>query len=172
LNAKTLRHWGMSHSHLACSPTSMSQSMKDAERLCQTKGGRLTPIRRQVLRLLLEADRPAKAYDLLGQMTGDATAKPPTVYRALEFLMDMGLAHRIESLNAFVACGHWGHGHSAVFLICETCGWSGEMHADQSIKKLSQEIAAVGFTMRAAIMEIRGLCEGCGQRAARKKLNA
>ena len=129
----------------------------------------MTPLRREVLKLLLESGRPAKAYDLMGQMKGDSAAKPPTVYRALEFLMDMGLAHRIESLNAFVACGHWHHGHSAVFLICEKCGWSGEMHADQSMKKLAQEIAAVGFSMRASVMEIRGLCERCAAREARRK---
>lgn len=156
----------MTTPHLACSPSKAAESLRDAERICQERGGNLTPLRRQVLKLLLESHGPAKAYDLLDQMKGESAAKPPTVYRALEFLMDMGLAHRIESLNAFVACGHWGHGHSAVFLICESCGWSGEMHADQSIKKLGQEIAAVGFTMRSAVIEIKGACERCAARAS------
>ncbi len=162
----------MRATHLACSPVNVAESLKEAERLCSERGGRLTPLRRQVLKLLLESHGAAKAYDLLGDLEGDSSAKPPTVYRALEFLMDMGLAHRIESLNAFVACGHWGHGHSAVFLICDTCGWSGEMHADQSVKKLAQEIAAVGFQMRSSVMEIRGICERCPERKSRKKPNA
>lgn len=158
----------MSHSHLSCSPATIAESLRDAERICVKRGGRLTSARKEVLTLLLQADGPAKAYDLMAQIKGNGPAKPPTIYRALDFLMDMGLAHRIESLNAFVACGHWGHGHSAVFLICETCGWSGEMHADQSVKKLTQEVAAVGFEVRSSVIEIRGQCGQCVSRDAKK----
>ena len=77
----------------------------------------------------------------------------------------MGLAHRIESLNAFVACGHWDHGHAAVFLICDNCGSAGELHPDDGLSALKREIAEVGFKMRNAIVEIRGLCATCAAAA-------
>ncbi len=151
----------MTHAHLACAPHAVADSLKQAERLCEQRGGRLTPLRRKVLTLLLESHGPAKAYDLLEQLGEDGAAKPPSVYRSLDFLLEMGLAHRIESLNAFVACGHWSHGHAAVFLICEKCGSAAELHADESLRKLSAEVASVHFKMRSAVMEIRGLCEAC-----------
>ena len=151
----------MSHSHLACSPHGVAESLREAETLCQQRGGNLTPLRRKVLQLLLEAEGPAKAYDLLQQLGDDGAAKPPTVYRSLDFLLEMGLAHRIESLNAFVACGHWKHGHAAVFLICDNCGSAGELHASDSVKKLTQDVESVKFKMRSAVIEVRGLCADC-----------
>lgn len=150
------------HAHLACAPHSLADSLKEAEALCDARGGRMTPLRKKVLTLLLESDGPAKAYDLLSLMGDDGeAAKPPSVYRSLDFLLEMGLAHRIESLNAFVACGHWKHGHAAVFLICDKCGMAGELHAGDSVKKLTQEVEGVNFKMRNAVIEIRGLCEKC-----------
>ncbi len=151
----------MVHAHLACAPLALSDSLKEAEILCEERGGRLTPLRKKVLTLLLESGGPAKAYDLLEQLGDDGAAKPPSVYRSLDFLLDMGLAHKIESLNAFVACGHWKHGHAAVFLICDKCGTAGELHAHDSVKKLSQEVESVKFQMRSAVIEIRGLCRKC-----------
>src|SRR5579871_4177365 len=103
----------MNAPHLACSPETVAESLKQAEKLIEQRGGRLTPLRRKVLTLLLESHGPAKAYDLLQQLGDDGAAKPPSVYRSLDFLLEMGLAHRIESLNAFIACGHWDHGHAA-----------------------------------------------------------
>ncbi len=151
----------MSDSHLACAPHAVADSLRQAEKLCEQRGGRLTPLRRRVLTLLLESEGPAKAYDLLGQLGEDGAAKPPSVYRSLDFLLEMGLAHRIESLNAFVACGHWGHGHAAVFLICDACGSAGELHAGDSAKKLTQEVEATKFKLRSAVIEVRGLCPNC-----------
>ncbi|MFT3725027.1 MAG: transcriptional repressor [Hyphomonadaceae bacterium] len=151
----------MVHAHLACAPESLNDSLREAETLCEERGGRLTPLRKRVLTLLLESGGPAKAYDLLEQLGDDGAAKPPSVYRSLDFLLDMGLAHKIESLNAFVACGHWKHGHAAVFLICDKCGTAGELHAHDSVKKLSQEVESVKFQMRSAVIEIRGLCRDC-----------
>jgi Fur family zinc uptake transcriptional regulator len=151
----------MSQPHLACAPEGVAESLREAETLCEQRGGKLTPLRRKVLKLLLESEAPAKAYDLLGQLGDEGSAKPPSVYRSLDFLLGMGLAHRIESLNAFVACGHWKHGHAAVFLICDSCGSAGEMHAGDSVKKLSAEVEGVKFKMRSAVIEVRGLCEDC-----------
>jgi len=149
------------HPHLACSPVAVAESLRQAETLCEQRGGRLTPLRKKVLTLLLESDGPAKAYDLLTLIADDGSAKPPSVYRSLDFLLEMGLAHRIESLNAFVPCGHWHHGHAAVFLICDSCGSAGEMHAGDSVRKLATEVEAMKFKMRSAVIEIRGLCEAC-----------
>ncbi|HOY78322.1 MAG TPA: transcriptional repressor, partial [Hyphomonadaceae bacterium] len=120
-----------------------------------------TPLRKMVLTFLLEADRPIKAYDMLQKLRDDRSANPPTIYRTLEFLIETGLAHRIESLNAYVACGHWDHGHAAVFLLCEGCGSAGELHAGEAYKKLAQEVSGVNFKMRSAVIEVRGLCQAC-----------
>lgn len=159
--AADIGEMAQAHPHLACAPETVADSLKQAEALCEQRGGKLTPLRRKVLTLLLESDGPAKAYDLLDQMGENGAAKPPSVYRSLDFLLEMGLAHRIESLNAFVPCGHWDHGHAAVFLICQNCGSAGEMHAGDSVKKLGNEVAEVGFKMRSAVIEIRGLCADC-----------
>ncbi len=151
----------MAHAHLACSTQNLPVSLQEAETLCEQRGGRLTPLRKKVLQLLLESEGPSKAYDLLEHLGEDGAAKPPPVYRSLDFLLEMGLAHKIESLNAYVACGHWKHGHAAVFLICDKCGMAGELHANDSVKKLTQEVEGVNFKMRNAVIEIRGLCEKC-----------
>lgn len=152
---------GMVQAHLACAPEHLGESLREAETLCEQRGGRLTPLRKKVLTLLLESHGPAKAYDLLEHLGEDGSAKPPSVYRSLDFLLEMGLAHKIESLNAFVACGHWKHGHAAVFLICDKCGTAGELHANDSVRKLTQEVESVKFQMRSAVIEIRGLCKAC-----------
>jgi Fur family zinc uptake transcriptional regulator len=148
--------------HPGLNGDSLGLELADAETRCQSTQERLTPPRRRVLELLLQSDTPLKAYDLIAAfgLKGES-AKPPTVYRALEFLERMGFANRIESLNAYVACGHWKHGHAAVFLICDKCGMAGELHANDSVKKLTQEVESVNFKMRSAVIEIRGLCEAC-----------
>ena len=151
----------MTASHLACAPTNIEDSLREAETLCERRGGRLTPLRRKVLTLLLESHGPAKAYDLLSHLGDDGAAKPPSVYRSLEFLLEMGLAHKIESLNAFIACGHWGHGHAAVFLICDQCGSTSELHAEKIMETLSREVSGTRFRMRSAVMEARGVCASC-----------
>ena len=129
--------------------------------MAQARGQKMTRIRRKVLRLLLESDEPAKAYDLLANLDGEGAAKPPTVYRALDFLQDVGLAHKIESLNAYVACGHTSHSHSAVFLICDTCGNAEELHAVKTSSALDDETDAAGFTLQRAVIEARGTCRVC-----------
>lgn len=155
----------MAHSHThantPCSPQEAEAFLVEAEALVQGKGQKLTPIRRKVLHLLLESDEPSKAYDLLANLDGEGSAKPPTIYRALDFLQDMGLAHKIESLNAYVACGHANHPHSAVFLICETCGGAEELHAVETSKAIASETQAAGFDVHNAVIEARGICRKC-----------
>lgn len=147
--------------HLACAPEQVAESLREAERLCARRGGQWTALREKVLRLLLESGRPTKAYVVLKQLRDNGAAKPPTVYRSLEFLIEMGLAHRIASLNAFIACGHPSHGHSPVFLICQNCGAAGELHARDSVNRLEHDIESVSFKMREAVIEVSGLCRAC-----------
>ena len=135
--------------------------LAEAEALVARKGQRMTRIRRKVLRLLLENEGPAKAYDLLANLDGEGAAKPPTIYRALDFLQETGLVHKIESLNAYVACGHTSHNHSAVFLICEVCQNAEELHAVATSQALRQETEAAGFQMTRAVIEVRGRCRRC-----------
>lgn len=157
----------MAHTHsdhranTPCSPQETDAFLAEAEDLVATKGQKLTPIRRKVLHLLLESEEPAKAYDLLANLDGEGAAKPPTVYRALDFLQEMGLAHKIESLNAYVACGHANHEHSAVFLICQTCGGAEELHATETSEALSKETNSAGFAIQNAVIEARGICRKC-----------
>lgn len=131
-----------------------------AEARCAAEQERLTPPRRRVLELLLGAEGPLKAYDLIAAY-GDAgePAKPPTVYRALEFLERLGFAHRIESLNAYVPCRMDAERHSAAFLICECCGAAEEFEPD-----FSAQLAAAGragYSVRSVTLEARGLCAEC-----------
>lgn len=149
------------HANTPCSPQETEAFLTEAEALVEKKGQKLTRIRRKVLHLLLESSEPAKAYDLLANLDGEGAAKPPTVYRALDFLQDMGLAHKIESLNAYVACGHASHAHSAVFIICDACGAAEELHAVETSKALADETSAAGFSVRSAVIEARGTCRNC-----------
>ncbi|HAE25832.1 MULTISPECIES: transcriptional repressor [Hyphomonas] len=154
-----------SHSHVhantPCSPQDVDAVLNEAETLVVRQGQRMTKIRRKVLRLLLESTEPAKAYDLLANLDGEGSAKPPTIYRALDFLQETGLAHKIESLNAYVACGHASHRHSAVFLICDKCHGAEELHAEATSQALKAETDAAGFKMSRAVVEVRGICRDC-----------
>ncbi len=151
----------MTDSHLDCAPTNTDDALREAEAVCEARGARLTRIRRKVLELLLENREPAKAYDLLQKLDGEGAAKPPTIYRALDFLLEMGLAHKIESLNAYVACGHWGHKHMAVFLICDNCHQISELHADKTHLALEEELKPTGFERTSSVIEVHGACAAC-----------
>ncbi|MEM7768443.1 MAG: transcriptional repressor [Pseudomonadota bacterium] len=150
-----------SQPNLPCAPADTRAFLAEAEALVTARGQRLTSIRRKVLELLFEAAAPSKAYDLLGKLDGEGSAKPPTIYRALDFLQAQGLAHKIESLNAYVACGHASHAHSALFLICEICGQAEELHSVATTAALREETAAAGFRLTRASVEARGLCRAC-----------
>ena len=149
------------HANTPCSPQDVDAFLEEAEAMAARRGQRMTKIRRKVLRLLLESEEPSKAYDLLANLDGEGAAKPPTIYRALDFLQEAGLAHKIESLNAYVACGHTSHKHSAAFLICEECGAAEELHAVATNEALRAETEAAGFRMRQAVIEARGVCRDC-----------
>lgn len=139
----------------------LRQLLAEAADLCRARGGKLTPLRERVLSVLLAAQRPVKAYDLIQNPEDGRSIKPPTIYRTLDFLVEMGLAHRIESLQAFFACGHWKHDHAAVFLICSSCGRVNELNARDSFAHLKMEAASVGFISRTTVIEVRGACDAC-----------
>lgn len=150
------------HEHHGLRGPALAHALEAAEARCGDSQERLTAPRRRVLELLLAADAPLKAYDLIAAY-GDRgePAKPPTVYRALEFLERLGFAHRIESLNAYVPCRIQG-GHVAAFLICDCCGEAAEFQPDLGPQLAA--IAAGGYQVRAVTLEARGLCAGCSGR--------
>jgi Fur family transcriptional regulator, zinc uptake regulator len=122
----------------------------------------LTDTRRKVFELVIKAGQPVGAYRLLEAMQDKGTrVMPPTVYRALNFLQGKGLVHRIESLNAFVACTQHEHEHEGQFLICSDCGKTEEL-ADESVSEMLREKASAhGFTLTQQTIELKGLCKEC-----------
>jgi Fur family zinc uptake transcriptional regulator len=152
-------------------------ALERAEVLCQRRGVQLTPLRRDVLRLVLEAEAPIGAYALLDQLKASrARAAPPTVYRALDFLLEQGLIHRLERLNAFMGCaealdGHahdhdHAHEHPHQFLICRGCGMTREISDHAVAEAIAAAAARGGFSAARATVEIEGFCTQCGEAAA------
>ena len=135
------------------------------ERACRERGLRLTPIRARVLGLIADAGRPLKAYDLLDQVRegeGPGAAAPPTVYRALDFLLANGFIHKLQSVNAFVACHHPNTAqHSVPFLICDRCHNAVELEDVHVVAALDARARALGFEPQAQTLEVHGLCAAC-----------
>lgn len=125
-------------------------------------GVRLTPVRRRVLEILLEAHRALGAYEVLQRLAAEGFGnQPPVAYRALEFLVENGLAHRIRRLNAFMACRHPGEDHSPAFLICRVCDAVAEAPAAPVRAALDRAAAGMGFTIERSNVEALGLCPTC-----------
>lgn len=150
------------HDHAHC----VADALTRADALCAARGARLTVLRRRVLELVWSSHRPRGAYAILedlSQQDGKATA-PLTVYRALEFLVEQGLVHRIESLNAYVGCAAPGATHSGQFLVCEGCGDAAEID-DPSIRSAIDAAAAGrGFRVQRPTVEVRGVCKDCQEK--------
>lgn len=147
------------HAHADC----IHGAMHVAEDLCAERGVRLTDIRRRVLELVWESHQPLGAYGILERLSTDGRKPaPPTVYRALDFLLDQGLVHRIASLNAYIGCADPSHQHLACFFICQACGNAEEL---EDIQPLQLTLAACaerrGFRIRQPMLEITGLCRHC-----------
>jgi Fur family zinc uptake transcriptional regulator len=151
---------GPDHDHGRCS----TDAMAIAEAKCLEHGRRLTPIRKQVLAVLLGSHQPLGAYDIMERLAPRGPRPAPiTVYRALEFLRDNGLIHRIESRNAFIACVHnHASAEPVVFLICERCGTVGEAASIAVATTLRSAARAAGFTPKSPVIEINGICAHCG----------
>jgi len=148
------------HDHVGC----VNKAILTAEQLCARRGVRLTPIRRKVLELVWESHRAAKAYDLLARIRPlEQAAKPATVYRALDFLMEQGLIHRVESLNAFIGCANSERQHERLLLICEQCQEVEERPAAEVMDAVVLEIRRAGFIAHRQAIEIHGLCAQCAR---------
>jgi Fur family zinc uptake transcriptional regulator len=140
-----------------------------AASICEARGARLTDLRRQVLGLILDAESPTGAYELLDRLRATRhRAAPPTVYRALDFLLEHGLIHRLERLSAFVGCVAHAPGedagHAAQFLICRTCGRVTELDDHELAHALADAARRLGFTVGTATIEAEGLCAACAAR--------
>lgn len=141
----------------------VSGRLAEAEILCTSTGARLTPLRKEVLELILNASGPMGAYDLLAKIksTSDRPAAPPTVYRTLDFLLEKGLIHRLTSINAYIPCCHPREGHQAAFLICTECKTVKEASAQALLEQLDAISASDGFIAHHSIIEISGICQQC-----------
>ncbi len=149
------------HDHGRCANAAIAH----AEELCAARAQRLTPMRRHVLEALLASHRPLGAYEIIERLAENGRPAPITVYRALDFLRDNGLVHRIESRNAFVACVHNHAGADlVVFLICERCGAVGEAPGGAVAEALKASSRAAGFAPKSPVIEIAGICSHCRAR--------
>ena len=162
---------GSDHDHGTC----VSSALDSAASVCQQRGVRLTPIRRQVLELVWQSHRPIGAYAVLealqegrraaavdGAADGKSSAvTPPTVYRALDFLLGQRLIHRIESLNAYIGCVHPGARHAAQFLICNGCGSAAELESRTLLTAIDSAAADAGFAIERVAVEVAGRCPAC-----------
>ena len=129
---------------------------------CTKRGEKFTPTRRAVFELLANQEQALTAYQLLERLQEDMPhAKPPTIYRALDFLQRMGMVHRIDSRNAFVVCDDFPHHHESAFLVCQDCGNVNEITMDTVVESLLAAARTEDFSPSHATVEIRGLCKLC-----------
>jgi Fur family zinc uptake transcriptional regulator len=146
------------HNHSEC----LNDAVQEAQRLCDDVGVRLTPIRKRVLELVWGNHKAIKAYDILEKLdTKDGSLTPPTVYRALEFLLAQGLVHKIESLNGFIGCTHPLNKHGCQFLICNSCGYVKEFCDDEVTKLIRKNTNLAGFSFTRHLLEVYGKCAYC-----------
>jgi len=146
------------HDHAHC----VAVILADAEDVCRGRKVRLTSQRRRVLEIVAESHTAIGAYDVMDRLATDGKRPAPiTVYRALDFLMEQGLVHRLASLNAYIACPHPGARHGAQFLICKRCGAIGELSNDLVHRAIAGAASDVGFSVSAPVVEVAGLCLNC-----------
>ena len=151
------------HNHGEC----VTSALKLAEAHCRENGLRFTPVRRKALEVLLEEHRALGAYDVL-QRLGEAGfgSQPPVAYRALDFLVAHGLAHKVERLNAFIACTHTDKAHAPVFMICRKCEAVSESTSIPSEAAFGALAERSGFQIERTILEAEGVCHDCAERSA------
>ena len=146
------------HDHNHC----IEDAVAAAERLCTAKGLRFTLLRRRVLELVWSGHKPVGAYALLDQLRDEGLGSaPPTIYRALDFLLEQKFIHRVVSLNAYIACIDLDHPHQGQFVICTKCGSTAEIHAEGITSGLNREGRALGFKVEHQVIELSGLCTRC-----------
>jgi Fur family transcriptional regulator, zinc uptake regulator len=152
---KTVAH---AHDHRHC----IEDAVSAADELCLKRGLRFTPLRKRVLELVWSSHKPVGAYALLDQLRSeDLGSAPPTVYRALDFLIEHGLIHRIERMNAFIGCSHPGETHRGFFLICGECGNAEELESANVAVAITESASHHGFAARDMTLEVTGTCAEC-----------
>jgi Fur family zinc uptake transcriptional regulator len=162
---------GTDHDHGSC----VASALDSAAEVCQQRGVRLTPLRREVLELVWQSHQPIGAYAVLDALQANrrdtaagrkqSAVAPPTVYRALEFLLNQRLIHRIESLNAYIGCVHPGARHAAQFLICTDCGSAAELESQALSMAIDSAAADAGFAIERVAVEVSGHCPECSEAA-------
>ncbi len=146
------------HDHRDC----VAAALEDARTVCIERGARLTPVRQRVLEIIWQGHRPLGAYAILEVLSAEGhSPAPPTVYRALEFLLSHGLVHRLSSLNAFVGCSRPGHRGAGQFLLCTECGTAAELNDPDIERAIERSAEAAGFASNDHTVEISGLCPHC-----------
>lgn len=146
------------HDHSHC----CGDLIKQAEEIAAARGARLTPVRRRVLEILLEQHRALGAYEVLERLAQDGFGnKPPVAYRALDFLVEQGMAHRVARLNAFMACTHPGQSHSPAVLICRSCQTVAEAPGTEIQAAIEGAAASAGFVVESTAIEVLGQCPAC-----------
>ncbi len=148
----------------------MNQTLSESKELlfnkakdfCEDKGVRFTPLRAKVYQILLQEDASIGAYDILDKLKLiEDSAKPPTVYRALDFFLELGLVHKVESTNTFKACHHFGCSHPVQFLICDTCGDVKEISSEGVKETLERQALQSNFKIMTQTIEAHGICNQC-----------
>ncbi|MEW6339892.1 MAG: transcriptional repressor [Paraburkholderia sp.] len=153
---------GDAHDHGHTHAASPEAALVLAEEYCRERGEKLTPIRRKVLELLLTSGRATKAYSLLDDMRQiHPGSAPPTVYRALDFLLSAGLVHRIESINAFTVCHDLTQCQHGILVVCQQCGNVTELHQPKLRQALVAQIEDAGYRLASEEIELKGLCSAC-----------
>ncbi|MBC7908182.1 MAG: transcriptional repressor [Rhodospirillaceae bacterium] len=146
------------HDHGTC----VAHALEAAEAECKRRGARLTDVRRRVLELVWQSHAPVGAYALLEALGREGfCAAPPTVYRALDFLLAHGLIHRIERLNAFMGCSRPGIPHAGQFLLCTGCGTAAELNDSAIDSAMTAAASRLGFALTGQTVEADGLCSAC-----------
>ncbi|MFP3385126.1 MULTISPECIES: transcriptional repressor [Tritonibacter] len=147
-----------SHDHTRC----ISGGLETVETFCKANRLQFTPVRRRVLEILLQQHRALGAYEILDYLRREGLgSQPPVAYRALDFLVKHGFVHKIERLNAFIACMHPGETHTPVFMICRECDSVAEAHREPMQGQLGDAARAAGFLIERTVVEAEGLCPKC-----------
>jgi len=146
------------HDHSAC----VASALKAAETYCAASKLQFTPVRRRALEILLSEHKAMGAYDMLARLAKDGLGSgPPVAYRALDFLVTHGFAHKIEKLNAYIACAHPGEDHDPAFMICRSCDAVAEAPTNPQAGQLGRAAQKAGFKIEHAVIEAEGICPAC-----------
>ena len=152
------------HNHAAC----IKQALKEAEALCARKKLQFTQVRRRVLEILLGEHKALAAYDILAKLNAEGLgSQPPVAYRALDFLVSNGFAHKVEKLNAYIACSHPGESHAPAFMICRVCDAVVEARSAPGRGVLGSAARETGFQIEQTVLEAEGVCPLCQPALAR-----